>query len=116
MSIRARFRVTALRARALLESFAFSKGANVAMIFGLSLVPVTLGAGVGLDMARAMVVRARLTEALDAAGLAVGSTTGLDQTKMQTMAQQYFNANYKMDATAFGTPATVNVVKSGQVI
>jgi Flp pilus assembly protein TadG len=40
------------------------------MIFGLAIVPVMLGAGVGLDMARAMIVRARLTEALDAAGLA----------------------------------------------
>ena len=33
----------------------------MAMIFGLAIVPVMLGAGVSLDMARAMIVRTRLT-------------------------------------------------------
>jgi hypothetical protein len=108
-------RLTALRAGELLKSFASAKKANVAMIFGLSLVPITLGAGVGLDMARAMIVRARLTQALDAAGLAVGGTTNLSQSAMNSMAQQYFNANYTTD-TSYGTPAAVSVSKSGQVI
>ncbi len=85
------------------------------MIFGLSLVPVTIGAGVGLDMSRSMVVRARLTEALDAAGLAVGGTAGLTTAQMQSLAQKYFNANYKVDTT-YGTPAAVSLSKSGQVI
>src|SRR5215469_18171649 len=89
-----------------LISFARSSRANVAIIFGLSLIPITLAAGVGIDLARGLVVQTSLTEALDAAGLALGSTSGLSQSQMQTMAQQYFNANYRADPS-FGTPAAI---------
>ncbi len=85
------------------------------MIFGLSLVPLTLAAGTGLDYSRGMLVHAQLITALDAAALAVGGTPGLTQTQMQTLAQQYFNANYKIDPS-FGTPTTVSVVVSGQSV
>jgi Flp pilus assembly protein TadG len=95
--------------------FRRSTRANVAMIFGLSLVPLTLAAGAGLDYSRGMLVHAQLITALDAAALAVGGTPGLTQTQMQTLAQQYFNANYKMD-TAFGTPSAVSVSVSGQSV
>ncbi|HEX2593587.1 MAG TPA: TadE/TadG family type IV pilus assembly protein [Rhizomicrobium sp.] len=108
--------MSAINARLLLSSFVRSRRANVAMIFGLALVPIMIGAGVGLDMARAMIVRSRLTEALDAAGLAVGGTTNLSQGQMQTMAQRYFDANYTTDKTQYGTPTTVSVAKSGQTI
>jgi Flp pilus assembly protein TadG len=116
MSIRASLRATFARARSLSKVFVRSKRANISIIFGLSLIPITLGAGLGLDMARAMIVRSRLTEALDAAGLAVGGTAGLSQTQMQSMAQQYFNANYTTDQSHFGTPTAVNVLKTGQTI
>ena len=59
-----------------MRGFAYARQGNVAMIFALSLVPITVAAGAGLDMSRAMIVRSRLTEALDAAGLAVGGTQG----------------------------------------
>ena len=88
--------------------FARAKRGNVAMIYALSLIPITIAAGAGLDLGRAMVVRARLAEALDSAGLAVGASTGLTQTQMQTLAQQYFNANYTAN-NSFGTPAAVTV-------
>ena len=103
----------ALRSR--LHRFVREKSGNVAIIFGLSLIPITIAAGVGLDVSRALVVQTSLTEALDAAGLALGSTSGLTQSQMQTMAQQYFNANYKADA-AFGTPGPVQVTAVGQSI
>jgi Flp pilus assembly protein TadG len=108
MSFLTGFRAFAERSRALLNA----KNGNVAMIFGLSLVPLAAGAGVGLDFARAMVVRTRLSEALDAAGLALGSTAGLSTTQIQTMAQSYFNANYTADPS-LGTPAAVSVVTGG---
>jgi hypothetical protein len=116
MSIRASLRAAFGRACSISKVFARSKRANVSMIFGLSLIPITLGAGLGLDMARAMIVRSRLAEALDAAGLAVGGTSGLSQSQMQTMAQQYFNANYTTDQAHFGTPTAVSVSKTGQTI
>ena len=68
---------------------------NVAMIFALSLVPLAFGVGAGLDYARAVMLRASMEQAIDAAALAVGGTNGLTASQMQTMAQQYFNANYK---------------------
>jgi Flp pilus assembly protein TadG len=103
------------RASDLVGRFRRSTKANVAMIFGLSLVPLTLAAGTGLDYSRAMLVHAQLITALDAAALAVGATPGLNQSQMQTMAQQYFNANYKLD-TSFGTVAAVTLSVSGQSV
>ncbi len=82
------------------------------MMFALSMVPITIAAGVGLDFARGMLVRQQMTGALDAAALAVGSTTGLDQTAAQALAQKYFDANYTVDKTAFGTPS-VTIPASG---
>jgi len=96
---------------ALLTAFRRSVRANVAMIFALSIVPVGIAAGGGVDLARSMVVRSALANALDAAGLAVGATPGLTAAQMQTLAQQYFAANYKAGAS-FGTPSPVSVVSS----
>ncbi len=105
--------LTGLRTKC--TQFLRTKRANVAIIFGLSMIPIALAAGTGVDLARALVVQTSLTEALDAAGLALGSTTGLTTSQMQTMAQQYFNANYKTDPS-FGTPSPVQVSAIGQSI
>jgi Flp pilus assembly protein TadG len=94
------------------RAFARSKRGNVAMIFAIAMVPLVIAAGTGLDFARAMLVRQQMTGALDAAGLAVGSSTGLDQVSAQALAQKYFDANYTVDKTAFGTP-TVSIPTSG---
>jgi Flp pilus assembly protein TadG len=96
-----------------LRGFAQSRRGNVAMIYGLALVPLALAAGGGLDYARAVVVRNSMTEALDAAALAVGSTPGLSTAQMQTLAQQYFNANYH-ESSDYGTPSALTVSPSGQ--
>ncbi|HWA91230.1 MAG TPA: pilus assembly protein TadG-related protein [Rhizomicrobium sp.] len=120
MSIGERIRSIATRLRASgfvksVRGFGGAEAANVAMIFGLSLVPLTVAAGAGLDLARGMLVHSELISALDAAALAVGGTPGLTQSQMTTLAQQYFNANYKIDST-FGTPAPVTVTVVGQSI
>lgn len=81
---------------------------NVAMIFALSLLPLTIAAGTGLDFSRAMIVRTRMASALDAAGLAVGASHGLSQSQIQKLAQSYFDANYKLDK-AFGIPTKITV-------
>jgi Flp pilus assembly protein TadG len=101
-------RQTAVKARAFLRA----KRGNVAMMFALAIVPLVIAAGTGLDITRAMLVRQQMGEALDAAALAVGSTTGLDQAAAQALAQKYFDANYTVDKTAFGTP-TVIIPASG---
>ncbi len=96
-----------------LGRFVRAEDGNVAMVFALTLVPISVSAGAGLDMARELVVRSRLTEALDAAGLAVGGGVNLTDAQINTLAQQYFDANYKRDPS-LGTPAPVAVVRSGQ--
>src|SRR5207302_9261651 len=94
------------------RAFLECRRGNVAMIFGLSVIPLMIGAGAGLDYARTMLVRQQMGEALDAAALAVGSTTGLDQAKAQDLAQKYFDANYTVDRTVYGSP-TVSIPASG---
>ena len=92
------------RARDLLRNFIVSHRGNVAMMFGIALVPMTIAAGAGLDYARAAVVRSQMSTALDAAALAVGSTTGLTQQTAEALARKYFEANYSGD-TSNGMPA-----------
>ena len=98
LDMRARITMLAARARAFLRA----KGGNVAMIFALALVPLTVAAGAGLDYTRAMLVRQQMSEALDAAALAVGSSSGLTQTSANALAQSYFTANYRISSTDFG--------------
>ena len=86
---------------------------NVAMLFGLSLIPMAAAAGTGIDLARAMVVRTQVADALDAAGLAIGTTNGMTNAQVTALARQYFQANYKADPS-FGTPAPISVTQSGQ--
>ena len=57
----------------LARRFARATGANVAMMFGLALVPLAIATGAGLDFAHAMMVRESISDALDSAALAVGS-------------------------------------------
>jgi Flp pilus assembly protein TadG len=56
-------------------------------------VPLLGFIGLGTDAARGYMVRARMSQALDAAALAAGRA-GADQTKARTMAQTLFTANY----------------------
>ncbi len=89
------------------RDFLRSKRGNVAMMFAIMLVPLMIGAGAGLDFARAMMVRQQMAASLDAAALAIGSTTGLDATAAQALAQKYFDANYTVDKAQYGT-VTIN--------
>jgi Flp pilus assembly protein TadG len=95
------------------RTFVKSRRGNVAWIYALGMIPLALAAGGGLDYARAIVVRNSLSEALDAAALAVGSSPGLTTSEMQTLAQHYFDANYRENAD-YGTPSPVTVTPNGQ--
>lgn len=97
-----------------LARFAGERRGNVAIIFGLSLIPLLIAAGAAVDLSRALVVRGRLAQALDAAGLAVGATPNLNLTQMQDLATKYFNANYP--AEKLGVPGALQVSLTGQTI
>ncbi|MGH6876669.1 MAG: TadE/TadG family type IV pilus assembly protein [Rhizomicrobium sp.] len=92
-----------------------SRRGNAAMIVALALVPITLAAGTGVDLGRAMVVRTRLAEALDAAALAVGASPNLTPVQMQALAQQYFSANYNL-GSLYGKPPPVTVVTGNNTV
>jgi len=104
--------------------------ANVAMMFGLSLVPIMLATGAGLDFARGMKVHQRMGEALDAAALAVGSATTKPGScpgattadkkacaDLQATAQQYFDVNYDhAQDSNYGKPEPVALAISNQAV
>ena len=97
-----------------LQKFARDASGNVAILFGVALIPLVLGVGVAVDYGRALIVRERLADAADAAALAIGSWPGLDEDELSTKAQQFFDANYP--ATEIGTAGKVNVHLAGDDI
>ena len=93
---------------------------NVAVLFGLGLIPMVLGVGIAVDYGRALMVRERMQGALDAATLGVGSWPGLSEAQMQSKAQEYFNANFKPSNSAasnsMGTVSPLHLSTSGNSI
>jgi len=101
-----------LALRALAIRFGVARAGNVAMIYALALLPSLAAVGSAVDLTRAMVVKMRLGEALDAAGLAVGGTVGLSEAEMTARAQKFFYANYPDDE--LGTVTSLNVAVTGE--
>jgi Flp pilus assembly protein TadG len=87
---------------------------NVAVVFGLSIIPVILAVGAGIDYGRALMVRERMADAADSAALAIGSWPGLPEAQLKAKAQQYFDANYS--SSSIGTPSALKVSFSGNDI
>ena len=96
-----------------LRAFAGDRRGSLAFLYAIALVPVALAACASLDYARGVLVRASLTDALDAAGLAVGASGSLSGDATTALAQSYFNANYHLDAS-YGTPVAVQISQNGQ--
>ena len=85
----------------------------VAIYFVLTLIPLMVAVGAAVDISRAYVVKQRLCYALDAAGLAVGSSTGTNE-QLNNVLTSFFNANYP--TAEIGVPATPSLAINGQVI
>jgi Flp pilus assembly protein TadG len=77
-----------------LAGFARNRRGNVAVIFALALMPVTLLAGGSVDLSTAMNARSRLAQALDAAALAVGVNSAVSDADALAIANGFINANY----------------------
>jgi Flp pilus assembly protein TadG len=100
-------RTTTVRFADTLRRFRVDKRGNVAMIFGLAIVPLLLAAGIAIDFARSTQSGSQLQAAVDSAALSIASSeladmTGLTQTQkearqhqLEQLAQDYVNANYK---------------------
>lgn len=77
-----------------LSTFARSRSGNVATVFCILLAPLTVLAGGAVDFNQAMNARARLSEALDAAGLAVATRPELSAEEAEQVALDFIRANY----------------------
>ncbi len=97
------------------SAFRRDRRGSVAVFTALALVPMVVGVGIGIDTARAYMVRARLSQALDAAALAGGRV--MYDAQRDADIQMYFTANFPqgfMDATV--TTPTIVPDAGGQLI
>ena len=90
-----------------MRRFLSHTGGNVAVIFSLALGPIAILSGGAVDVSQAMNSRARLAEAMDAAALAVGGQTNLNDAQATQVAWDYINANYP--EREIGTVQSINV-------
>ena len=78
----------------ILRRFKRDARGNVAIIFGLTLLPMMIAAGAAVDIARAYVVENKLQAALDAAALSAATVTGTSEEERITAAKATFQSNY----------------------
>jgi Flp pilus assembly protein TadG len=94
--------------------FADARAANVAVIFALAMMPLMAATGAAVDISRALWVRARLSQALDAAGLAAGSATNMSDDDLKALITTFFDADYPTED--LGTPGPLGITINGNVI
>jgi hypothetical protein len=85
-----------------LQRFRAAEGGNLAVIFGLALVPVITGMGVAVDYSRANAAKEVAQAALDSALLA-GAKDG--STTWTTIAANVFTSNFGSKSVSVPTPA-----------
>lgn len=114
--LRASSRVTAVKpGLAALRSFLGSERGAAAPLVGLLAVVLIGLMGFGIDTGRSVLVRARLADALDAAGLAVGARLSSSTAEFTTEATKFVAANFASGysgATVTQVTATPNANKS----
>lgn len=77
---------------------------TVAVITAVAIVPLILSMGLAVDVTRAYMMRAKLSAALDAAGLAVGANPNMSSSAAAALAQQYINSNLGTSGSNSPTP------------
>ena len=92
-----------------LTAFLGNRRGNVAMIFALALLPISLLAGGAVDLNQAMNARSRLAQALDAAALAVGVNVSLSNEDALRIANDFIAANYPGSRIGTVTNVAVNI-------
>jgi Flp pilus assembly protein TadG len=90
-----------------------SKKGAVAVTLAVAMIPLIFAAGAAVDLSRAYVVKQRLRFALDAAGLAVGASSGTES-ELESLMQTYFDKNYPNDA--MGEPVSLTMESADNII
>jgi len=78
-----------------LGRFGTEDRAAVALLFGVSVVPFMLAAGVALDYSRALDLKTEMQAALDAGALAAASSRNLSDGERITLAKTTFTSNFR---------------------
>lgn len=95
--------------RCILRRLSASNTGSTMMFVGLGFFMLLAATGAAIDMARIQSVQSKLSNALDAAGLAAGSKA--HSSDVEAVVQNYLNANFPegfLDATITGVTVTVN--------
>ena len=104
--------------------FRQATGANVAITFGLLLIPVMLGVGAAIDYSRAAAIRTAMQNTADATALMAAKNWSGDSTgQLQQSASAWFTANFNnsnvnnLQVAATSNPAnsTVNITATGSI-
>lgn len=91
----------------------------VGPIVALAFTSLISAVGASIDYARAQMVQAKLSDTLDAAGLAAGSVAASQPASIHTTARNYFNVNFPqhyMDATVSDIAFTSNAQTSAPIL
>ena len=107
-------KITARKGFAFLSRFTSNTRGNVAMIFGISLLPILISVGVAIDLGRSLVVRERLSLAIDTAALAAGASPGLSVAAKTAYVENYILANYTDEQ--IGTLGTISTSELDDVV
>lgn len=94
------------------RSFASDERGVVMMVFALSFMAIALAAGMGIDFARIVHIKSRLTQAADAASLAAGRALidgRLSDPDVEAIALQVFEANMDDAGQVLETVATPDI-------
>jgi Flp pilus assembly protein TadG len=94
-----------------MRRFVSSREGNVAIIFGLAIIPLVAFVGAAVDYSRANGAKVALQSALDSTALMISKEAATDTpTQLQTNAGNYFTALFGPDQTKYGaTNATINI-------
>lgn len=96
----------------MIRKFVGDRRGNVAILFGLTAVPIMFAVGAGIDMADVVAVKQRAQIALDAAALSANTKTfGLSAEQIKARAQASFDANF---ASPGATVSDFEAVANGE--
>ena len=66
------------------------------VVLGIALIPIIATAALGIDLSRAYLAKTRLQSAIDAASIAMASSSGSNE-EIEAMGKRFFYANYPED-------------------
>jgi Flp pilus assembly protein TadG len=101
------------RISAWLTGFGRNERAAVALMFGVSVVPFIMAAGLALDYSRAIDLKTEMQSALDAAALAAAASRSLTDAQRITVGETAFAANFR---SRFGVKAAPRITVANQTV